>query len=320
MPSNKTKQLKLAIQMDAIDTIKVASDSSYLLGLAAQDLGIKLYYYQPKDMFYENGKVFAYLSELKLFLDNEHFYELKEINKVDLSSMDIILIRQDPPFNMDYLTYTYLLDLIADKVSIVNDQSTLRNFPEKLIPLHFKELIPPTLITKNVDAAIDFKKQHKEIIIKPLYGHGGEGIVKSGQNDTNLIALFEIYIKQYQCPMLIQPFLKAVEKGDKRIILVNGEICGAIKRIPQSGEIRTNLARGGSAFKTNITKNDLKIVDKLKPFLVKHNILLAGIDIIGNYLIEVNITSPTGLKAVNNLDDIWPQKIFMQKLLQQIKR
>ena len=295
--------LAVAIQMDPVASIKIETDTSFILGLEAQRRGCRLYYYTPKDMFLENGTVYAWVMPLSLRYEKGNHYTLGKKERLALKEMDVILLRQDPPFNMHYITTTHYLEMIMEDVLVVNNPVEVRNCPEKLFICKFPELMPPTLITENIEEVRQFRNEYGDIIIKPLYAHGGKDVFHLGTGDKNLIPLTEILLQTYQVPFIVQQYLPKVETGDKRIMLVDGKPVGAINRVPAKGEVRSNLAAGGTAEKTMLNEREMEICATLEPELHKRGLLLAGIDVIGDYVTEVNVTSPTGLQVINRLDN-----------------
>lgn len=301
--------LSIALQMDPIASINIKRDSTYLLGLEAQKRGNRLYYYQPHELFLDNGKVTAQLTELTLYDRPDHYFDLGERRPMDMSQMDIVLMRQDPPFDMNYLTYTYLLERIHPATFVVNNPTEVRNCPEKLLASRFPELMPPTIITGDITQATNFFHTHQKVILKPLYAFGGENIHYA----ESLVEFQEHYRAlqdRYNAPVMVQLFLPNIQKGDKRIILIDGEIAGALNRIPKDHPYLSNMAQGGVAVKTKITPKDKLICDALKPELKRRGIILAGIDIIDGFLTEINVTSPTGLKVINELENIHLEQQF----------
>ncbi len=293
----------VAIQMDHISSIDIKTDSTYLLALEAQRRGHTVLHYQVKDLFLENNIVYANTQKLLLKKNTKKFFQLLPIKKTKLTDVDIILMRQDPPFNMNYITATHLLEKLQPNVFILNDPKSVRNSPEKLLVTKFNKLMPPTLVSSNEKEILRFKNKYKDIIIKPLFGNGGEGIIRIKNGDQNFSSIFEVLNKIYNEPLMIQKFIKEVYKGDKRIVLLNGEIIGAINRIPAKGEIRANMHVGGKPKKTTLSKQEIEICNIISPELKKHNLYLAGIDVIGEkYLTEINVTSPTGLQEINKFD------------------
>ena len=294
----------VAIQMDPIAAVNIEADSTFVLILEAQHRGYDLYFYTPQDMSLENGEVYASLSPLKVRNTQGDHYTLGEPQRRLLKEMDVILLRQDPPFNMHYITTTHYLELVMSDVLVVNNPVEVRNCPEKLFVCQFPELMPATLITEDVAEIKQFWAQHKDIIIKPLYAHGGADVFHLREGDRNLQPLAEMFMGKYNCPLIAQQFLPGVVKGDKRIILVDGEPIGAVNRVPEAGEIRSNMVVGGTPEKSTLTKRDKEICAAIGSELRKRGLLLVGIDVIGEYLTEINVTSPTGLQAINRLDNI----------------
>ena len=305
-------KLLVAIQMDHISTIDIKSDTTYLLALEAQRRGHTLFHYEVNDLYLENNVVFANTQKLTFKKTKNISYQLSASKKTKLSNVDVILMRQDPPFNMNYITATYLLEKLQPKVFILNDPISVRNSPEKLFVTKFNNLMPPTLISSKKNEILKFREKHKDIIIKPLFGNGGESIIRINKNDKNFSSVLEMFFKMYEEPLMIQKFIKEVSKGDKRIILLNGEVIGSINRIPAKGEIRANLHVGAKPAKGVLSKKEIEICNAVGPVLKKHNLYFAGIDVIGGkYLTEINVTSPTGLQEINKFEnkrceiDIW---------------
>jgi glutathione synthase len=292
--------LHIAIQMDPIESINVKRDTTYVLGLEAQKRGHMLYYYQPHQLFLTNGAVMAELTELTLHPSKEHHFDLGNTSIRDMSQMDVVLMRQDPPFDMNYLTYTYLLEKLHPKTLIVNNPKEVRNCPEKIFACHFPHLMPPTIITGSLTQGEDFFQKHNPVILKPLYAFGGKNIYLA-ETIEQFREKYRLLLNQYNAPVMIQKFLPNISKGDKRIILIDGEIAGALNRIPKDNDYISNMAQGGTAIKTEITDREKTICDTLKPELKRRGIILAGIDIIDGFLTEINVTSPTGLKVINEL-------------------
>ena len=293
--------LKIAIQMDAIELANIDTDTSFALGLEAQKRGFPLYYYQPFDLFLKNGEVFANIRHIKLRREKDNHFELGPKQQIRLQTMDVVLMRQDPPYDMNYLTYTYMLERIHPKTLVINNPKEVRNCPEKLFIYNYPEYLPPTLISSNYQDIQEFEKEHGQIILKPLYAHGGADVYKI-DNDLD-IRFDELFIK-YNTPVIAQKFLKEITFGDKRIILINGEPVGALNRIPQEGSIRSNLAQGGTAQKTTLSTREKQICMALKDELIKRELFLVGIDVIGGYLTEINVTSPTGVQVINQLYNV----------------
>ena len=254
------------------------------------------------------------MSKIELYDKKENYFKIVKKETLNLSDFDIILMRQDPPFDMSYITYTYLLEKISSNTLIVNNPIEVRNCPEKIFVLNFENLIPPTMITRNINVIKDFIRIHKDIIIKPIYGNGGSGIFKTFLNDENLNSLIEIFFSISNEPIILQKYLPEVKLGDKRIILIDGEPVGAINRVPQKDEIRSNLHVGGEARKTNLSERDKFICSTIGPELRKRDLFFVGIDVIGDYLTEINVTSPTGIREIENLNNINIAKLFWEYL------
>ncbi len=292
--------LNVAVQMDPIETINIAGDSSFALMLEAQKRGHRVWHYQPGDLSYRDGRVLAVARSISVQRVAGDHYAFGETRLLDLADdIDVVLMRQDPPFDLAYITATHLLERIADKTLVVNDPASVRNAPEKLFVLDYAEYMPPTLITRRLDEAKAFHAQHGEVVVKPLYGNAGSAVFHVGSNDANLAALTELFGEVWREPFMVQAFLPDVSKGDKRIVLVDGKPAGAINRLPKSGEIRSNLAAGGSAEATELTARELEICAKLGPELAKRGLIFVGIDVIAGHLTEINVTSPTGIMAID---------------------
>lgn len=296
--------LRVAVQMDPIETINIAGDSSFALMLEAQARGATLLHYLAGDLSAENGRVRALARPLKVINQpGAHFEWLGEPRTVDLADeTDVVLMRQDPPFDMGYITATHLLEQIQDRVLVVNDPAEVRNAPEKLFVLRFPDLMPPTLVTKSLAEAMDFRARHGAIVVKPLYGNAGTAVFLIDEKDGNLPALVELFGSVWREPFMVQAFLPSVAEGDKRIVLVDGEPAGAINRLPKAGEIRSNLAAGGSAQPTDLTPREREICARLGPELKRRGLIFVGIDVIGGYLTEINVTSPTGIRAIDRFN------------------
>ena len=292
----------VAIQGDPIHSINRKTDTTLLLALEAQRRGYKIYYYETKNLTFLNNKVYALCQEIEFNENKKKFYSIKNTIVVDLSKTSFILMRQNPPFNMDYITATFLLEKISNKTQIVNDPFAVRNMPEKLYSINFLKLMPPTIFTENIYEIEKFRKKYKKIVIKPTHGYGGKNIFLVNKNvSKNKISK---YIKKNK-HVIVQKFLPQIKYGDKRIFIINGAVKGAIKRIPKKGSIVSNLGQGGRAFKTNLSKKELLIAKKIGSILKKNKILLAGIDLISNYLTgDINVTSPTGLKNYKDLTGV----------------
>ena len=296
--------LRVAIQMDPVDTLDITGDTSFALGLEAQLRGHHLWYYTPDKLSYEAGELSALGQTLALFDNPEKFFETGAIEKLLLRDMDVILMRQDPPFDMAYITATHLLEMLPPKTFVVNNPTEVRNAPEKLMVLSFADLMPPTVISSDFNVIRAFRALHKDIIIKPLFGNGGAGVFRLQPQDQNLNALLEMFFAQSREPVMVQAYLPDVRSGDKRIILVNGEPVGAINRIPQVGEARSNLHVGGTAQSVELTERDYYICARLGPELKRRGLLFVGIDVIGSYLTEINVTSPTGIREIQRFTGV----------------
>jgi glutathione synthase len=296
--------LRVAVQMDPIETINIAGDSTFALMLEAQERGHRLWHYQPDDLSAENGRVRA--NARALAVNNQpgqHFDWLSAPARLDLADdADVVLMRQDPPFDMAYITATHLLEQVQHATLVVNDPAEVRNAPEKLFVLRFADLMPPTLVTKSLAEAMDFRARHGAIVVKPLYGNAGTAVFLIDEKDGNLPALVELFGSVWREPFMVQAFLPSVAEGDKRIVLVDGEPAGAINRLPRAGEIRSNLAAGGSAQPTELTPREQDICARMGPELKRRGLVFVGIDVIGGYLTEINVTSPTGIRAIDRFN------------------
>jgi len=290
--------------MDPLDSINIAGDSTFALMLSAQDRGHTLFHYSAEDLNYRDGKVWAKAHPVTVQrVVGDHFSIGESVN-LDLGDeADVVLMRQDPPFDLGYITATHLLERIADKTLVVNDPAQVRNAPEKVFVLDYPQFMPPTLVTRSLDEARKFLAEHGAIVIKPLHGNGGKAIFKVESDGANLSALMEVFNMTWREPHMVQAFLPDVAKGDKRIVLIDGEVAGAINRLPGEGEIRSNLAVGGSAEKSVLTDKEREICAVLGQELKKRGLLFVGIDVIGGtWLTEINVTSPTGIVAIEKFD------------------
>ena len=289
----------VAIQGDAIQTINVKTDTTLLLALESQRRGYKIYYYETKNITFSNNIVYAFSKEIKFNEDKKKFYSIKTSKLLDLSKASFILMRQNPPFNMDYITATFLLERISKKTQIINNPFAVRNMPEKLYSIEFLKLMPPTIFTKSIDEIYKFKKRYKKIVIKPTHGYGGKNILFINKNLTKTKIIN--YLKKHE-HVMIQKFIPEIKYGDKRIFIIGGNIKGAIRRIPKKGSIISNIGQGGNADKTTLTNKEMNIAKDVAKKLKKNKIVFAGIDLISNYLTgDINITSPTGLKNFKDL-------------------
>jgi glutathione synthase len=290
--------LTVAIQMDPVERVDIAGDSTFALGLEAQARGHKLLYYGPRDLTLRERDVVARVRPLSLRNTRGDHFSLGESSVYDLSEADVVLMRQDPPFDMAYITATHILERIHPKTLVVNDPFHVRNAPEKLFVTNFKGLMPPTLITTDREEIRAFRALHKEIVLKPLYGNGGAGVFRLKSDDENLNALLEMFTQFYREPVVVQRYIPEVRKGDKRIILVDGAAVGAINRVPAQGEARSNMHVGGRAEAVEMSARDRAICAAIGPELKARGLIFAGIDVIGDYLTEINVTSPTGIQEL----------------------
>ncbi|SEG00343.1 glutathione synthase [Jhaorihella thermophila] len=296
--------MKIAFQMDPILSVDVNADSTFRLAEEAQNRGHELFYYDPDQLAYQEGRITA----------RGHFMQIQRVvgqpavlgeqKEVDLADFDVVWLRQDPPFDMHYITSTHLLDRLRGQTLVVNDPFWVRNYPEKLLVLDFPDLTPPTTIARDLATIRAFKDRHGDIILKPLYGNGGAGVFRLDQNDRNLSALYELFTGFSREPLIVQKFLPDVSNGDKRVILVDGEPAGAINRVPAAGETRSNMHVGGRPEKIGLTDRDREICAAIGPLLREKGQVFVGIDIIGDYLTEINVTSPTGIQELERFDGI----------------
>ena len=296
------KKKILAIQGDKLNSIIQDTDTSLLLALEAQKRGYKIYYYETKDLSFIKGKVIANIKELKLFENNKKFYQIIKSKKLILSKVDYILIRQNPPFNMNYINATFFLEHLPKVVKIINNPFSVRNISEKFYSINFLKYMPPTIITKNIDEIKKFLKKYKKIVIKPIHGYGGKNIlfIKDSINRNAVLR----YVNKFD-HVMVQKFIPDVIKGDKRVFIINGIVKGAIRRVPKKGSYLSNIGQGGIAVKTKLNKRELKISKIVAKNLINKKIFLAGIDLVAGYLIgDINVTSPTGLKNFKNLSGI----------------
>ena len=294
--------LKVAIQMDPIGPIDINADSSFRIAEEAQARGHTLFYYTPDKLAYQEGRVTARGWPLTVQRVKGDHFSLGDEVEVDLSDFDVVWLRQDPPFDMGYITTTHILDMIHPDTLVVNDPTWVRNYPEKLLVLDFSDLTPPTMIARDLDTLKDFRARHGDVILKPLYGNGGAGVFKLRQDDSNLASLHEMFTGINREPLIMQKFLPDVSKGDKRVILVDGEPVGAINRVPAAGETRSNMHVGGRPEKVELTARDLEICAAIGPLLREKDQIFVGIDVIGDWLTEINVTSPTGLQELERFD------------------
>lgn len=290
--------LKTAIQMDPISGIDIAGDSSFAILLEAQARGHEIFYFEPNALATQDGKVFARGQSLTVRDEPGNHFTLSDARREDLGSLDVLHMRQDPPFDMNYITATHMLEQIHPQTLVANNPAEVRNAPEKIFILDFPEFMPPTLITKDPEEIKAFRKEHGDIILKPLYGNGGAGVFRLPEKDQNLNSLLEMFDSAFREAFIAQQYLPDVRKGDKRIILVDGVPAGAINRVPAEGESRSNMHVGGRAEPIGMTKREHEICEALGPELKKRGLIFVGIDVIGDYLTEINVTSPTGIREV----------------------
>ena len=303
---------KIAIQMDDIKTIDFDFDSSFIIGLEGQRRNYDLFYYHPDDLFIDQGEVKAKGFFLELFDQKKNYYKfLSDKIVVNLEEFKFIFLRQDPPFNMHYITSTYLLDCLPKSTKVINNPSSVRNAAEKILPFQFKEFMPPTLISQRVEEIKFFFKLHQDIITKPLYGNGGEGIHRS---QDGLLEGIDIHGDYLEMPIMAQKYIPEISEGDRRIIFFDGDYVGSVARIPSEGSIKANFHAGGLAKKVGLVFRDQQIIDALGKELKKLDLFFVGIDIIGNFLTEINVTSPTGIKQINKLNNVKLEQVFWDKL------
>ncbi len=296
--------MRVAIQMDPIGPININADSTFRIAEEAQALGHELFYYTPDRLAWQEGRVTARGWPLTVRRKIGDHFTLGAETEVDLSDFDVVWLRQDPPFDMGYITTTHLLESLMPGTLVVNDPFWVRNYPEKLLVLQFPELTPPTTIARDLDTLRAFRKRHGDIIVKPLYGNGGAGVFRLTPDDRNLVSLYEMFTGMNREPLIAQKFVPDVSNGDKRIILVDGEPVGAINRVPPEGETRSNLHIGGTAQKIGLTARDKEICAAIGPLLREKGQIFVGIDVIGDYLTEINVTSPTGIQELERFDGI----------------
>ena len=290
--------LKVAFQMDPIERIDIKGDSTFALLLEAQSRGHDIFYYTPPNLALRNGELMAHGHTLRVEDKPGAHYTLSDPRTVNLGDLDVVHLRQDPPFDMSYITTTHLLERIHPETLVVNDPCYVCNAPEKIFVLDFLDLMPPTMVTRSLDDVKAFRAEYKDIIVKPLYGNGGEAVFLLKHDDTNLASLVELFQLMLREPFMVQQYLPEVRGGDKRIILVDGKFAGAINRVPAQDETRSNMHIGGTPTPVDLSKRDHEICDRLGPELKKRGLIFVGIDVIGDYLTEINVTSPTGIREV----------------------
>jgi glutathione synthase len=293
--------LNVAVQMDPIERINIRGDSTFALLLEAQARGHALSYYTPDRLAQSGNEVFAVMAPLTVRDELGNHFKLGEPKRTALADLDVILLRQDPPFDLAYITTTHMLERVHPKTLVVNDPGSVRNAPEKVFVLEFPDLMPPTLVTRDLAEIKAFRAQHGDIVMKPLYGHGGGGVFRVTREDLNFGSLYDMFAATFREQWVVQAWLPAVKDGDKRILLVDGEYAGAVNRVPAADDLRSNMVRGGSPKATELTKREQEICARLGPHLRERGLILVGIDVIGDYLTEINVTSPTGIRAVKNV-------------------
>ncbi len=293
--------LNVAVQMDPIERINIRGDSTFAMLLEAQARGHRLNYYTPDRLAQTGGRVFAAMQPLTVRDEVGHHFTLGEKRRTDLTDMDVVLLRQDPPFDLAYITTTHMLERVHPKTLVVNDPAHVRNAPEKIFVLDFPDLMPPTLVTRDLAEIKAFRAEHGDIVMKPLYGHGGGAVFRLTKEDLNFGSLYDMFAATFREQWVIQKFLPDVKDGDKRILLVDGDYAGAVNRVPAADDLRSNMVRGGSPKETELTPREREICQRLGPHLRERGLLLVGIDVIGDYLTEINVTSPTGIRAVKNV-------------------
>ena len=313
--------LRVAVQMDPLEGINISGDSTFAIMLKAQELGHKLYHYLAEDLTWQDGRLFAGAHEISVqAIAGDHF-KRGDFAILDLGKdVDVVLMRQDPPFDLGYITATHLLERIQGETLVVNDPAAVRNAPEKVWVLDFARFMPPTMLTRSLGAARHFLAEHGEIVIKPLHGFAGGSVFRIGPDGRNLASLIELFNRTYREPHVIQRFLPEIAAGDKRIVLVDGEVAGAVNRVPGEGEIRSNLAVGGKPAKTELTAQEMEICEALKPELKARGLIFVGIDVIGGkWLTEINVTSPTGIVAIDKFNGSDTPGLIWQAIERKLK-
>ncbi len=293
--------LNVAVQMDPIERINIRGDSTFALLLEAQARGHRLSYYTTDRLAMIQGRVFSTVQPLTVRDEAGSHFTLGEAARVEVSSFDVVLMRQDPPFDMNYITATHLLERVHPDTLVVNDPAQVRNAPEKMFVNEFPALMPPTLITRDLSEIKAFRAEHGDIVMKPLYGHGGGGVFRLTREDLNFGSLYDFFAATFREPWVIQRFLPEVKRGDKRIILVEGEFAGAVNRVPAADDLRSNMVRGGSPKDTELSAREREICEAIGPSLRARGLIFVGIDVIDGWLTEINVTSPTGIRAIKNL-------------------
>jgi glutathione synthase len=294
-------QLSVAVQMDPIERINVRSDSGFALLLEAQRRGHQLLYYTPDKLAMVDGRVFSTVRPLDVRDHEGAHYVLGEPSRIELADVDVVLMRQDPPFDLAYIAATHLLERIQPKALVVNDPAQVRNAPEKLFVTQFTDLMPPTVITRDLEEIRRFRAEHRDIVVKPLFGHGGAAVFRVAQEDLNFGSLYDLFAATFREPWVVQQFIPGVRQGDKRIILVDGKFAGAVNRVPQADDLRSNMVRGGAAEATDLTPREREICERVGPALRARGLIFVGLDVIDGFLTEINVTAPTGIRAVQRL-------------------
>jgi glutathione synthase len=302
------KSLRVAVQMDPIGSINIDADSTFALMLEAQARGHSLWHYHVRDLALHAGRVVAHAQPVEVRRVKGDHFSFGPAEELDLGQVDVVLMRQDPPFDMAYITATHILEHIHPKTLVVNDPASVRNAPEKLFVTHFPDLMPETLISASPAQIRRFREKHGDIILKPLFGNGGAGVFHVKPEDPNLNALLEMFTERSREPLVVQRYVPDVRKGDKRIILVDGEALGAINRVPAAGEARSNMHVGGRPEPTTLTDREKEICAAIGPELKKRGMIFVGIDVIGGFLTEINVTSPTGLQEIARFDGVHLEK------------
>jgi glutathione synthase len=293
--------LNVAVQMDPIERINIRGDSTFALMLEAKARGHRLSYYTPDKLAQHGGRVFATVQPLDVRDEIGNHFTLGEAKRTALTDFDVILLRQDPPFDMAYITTTHMLERVHPKTLVVNDPAHVRNAPEKIFVLEYSDLMPPTLVTRDLAEIKAFREQHGDIVMKPLYGNGGAAVFRLTKDDLNFGSLYDLFATTFREQWMVQTFLPAVKHGDKRIILVDGEFAGAVNRVPAPDDLRSNMVRGGSPKDTELTPREREICKRLGPALRERGLIFVGIDVIDGFLTEINVTSPTGIRAIRNV-------------------
>ncbi len=306
--------MKVAVQMDHVSKLNIKGDTTLALCLEAQEREFKLYQYLPDNLTFVDGKLKVLVEELKIFDDNVDFFELGEPFVDDLNSFDTVLMRQEPPFDMHYITYTHLLDHLDKRVRVINNPVSVRNSPEKLLVTHFIDLMPKTIISKNFSEIKEFSNKQNKVVLKPLYGKGGEGIILLEADEQMFDKKLEDFLSNEYEPIMVQEYLPIVKKGDKRIILINGEPVGCLNRVPAEGEFRSNLGVGGLPELSELSSRDIEICQRIRKTLIDYDLYFVGIDVIGEYLTEINVTCPTGVRQIKELGGPDIAKLFWDNI------